>query len=166
MILIGIGANLPSKIAGPPLATCQAAVERLHAGTENVTVTKHSPWYRSAPLPRSDQPRYINGVVLVETPLRPAPLLELLHRVEDEFGRYRSVPNAARVLDLDLLAYSDVISTERPMLPHPRLHERAFVVLPLADICPGWQHPILMETALQLSSHTFPGQITEKLTDI
>jgi 2-amino-4-hydroxy-6-hydroxymethyldihydropteridine diphosphokinase len=92
----------------------------------------------------SDQPWFVNGVIAVETFLPPADLLGLLHDVEAEFGRTRTVRNEARVLDLDLLAYDDEVSSEAsvPVLPHPRLHERAFVLLPMADIAPDWRHPV------------------------
>jgi 2-amino-4-hydroxy-6-hydroxymethyldihydropteridine diphosphokinase len=80
----------------------------------------------------------------METSLPPAELLELLHEVEAEFGRTRNVRNEARILDLDLIAYNDHVSNAAggPILPHPRLHERAFVLLPLADIDPQWRHPV------------------------
>jgi len=92
----------------------------------------------------SDQPWFVNGVVAVETFLPPAELLALLHDVEAEFGRTRNIRNEARILDLDLLAYDDCVMNEPdgPILPHPRLHERAFVLLPLADVDPDWRHPV------------------------
>jgi 2-amino-4-hydroxy-6-hydroxymethyldihydropteridine diphosphokinase len=93
-------------------------------------------------VPASDQPDFINAVVIVESPFEPAALLALLHRVEASFGRIRAVRNEARVLDLDLLAWNDRVSAADPSLPHPRLHERAFVLLPLRDVAPAWRHPI------------------------
>jgi 2-amino-4-hydroxy-6-hydroxymethyldihydropteridine diphosphokinase len=72
----------------------------------------------------------------------PAALLALLHRIEASFGRSRAVRNEARVLDLDLLAWNDRVSATDPLLPHPRLHERAFVLLPLRDVAPAWRHPV------------------------
>ena len=79
---------------------------------------------------------------MVVTNLAPAPLLSLLHRLEATFGRVRGAANAPRVLDLDLLAYDDRIDTGWPLLPHPRLAGRAFVLLPLRDIAPAWRHPV------------------------
>jgi 2-amino-4-hydroxy-6-hydroxymethyldihydropteridine diphosphokinase len=95
-------------------------------------------------MPPSDQPRFINGVAEVATELAPAELLERLHRIEAAFGRVRLQSNEARVLDLDLLAYRGCISAPgaSPILPHPRLAERAFVVLPLAELAPDWRHPV------------------------
>jgi 2-amino-4-hydroxy-6-hydroxymethyldihydropteridine diphosphokinase len=139
-ILIGIGANLPGR-HGSPRDACEAALVRLtDAG---VHVVRRSRWYESAPVPASDQPWYVNGVIVVETTLDPAGLLALLHRIEAEFGRERRERNEARVIDLDLLAYGTRVSDgpEAPLLPHPRLHERAFVLLPLAEVAPGWTHP-------------------------
>ena len=84
----------------------------------------------------------MNGVAVVETSLPPGDLLALLHEIERRFGRERREVNAARILDLDLIAYGDLVRTDAPpLLPHPRLHERAFVLLPLADVAPDWRHP-------------------------
>jgi 2-amino-4-hydroxy-6-hydroxymethyldihydropteridine diphosphokinase len=140
--LIGLGANLPS-VAGPPPVTLAAALSRLAAA--GVITLKRSRWFRSRPEPPSDQPWFVNGVASVATTLDPAALLALLQRVEAEFGRVRSVPNTARTLDLDLLAYGDRVAAPAPgagpILPHPRLAQRAFVLLPLADVAPSWYHP-------------------------
>jgi len=145
MILIGIGSNLPSDY-GPPRETCAAALEELVR--EGIEIVARSRWYRSSPVPLSDQPWFVNGVIAVRTALDPEALLKALHRVEAAFGRASpddraATPNAARTLDLDLLAYDDLIreGPEPPILPHPRLAERAFVLLPLREIAPEWRHP-------------------------
>jgi 2-amino-4-hydroxy-6-hydroxymethyldihydropteridine diphosphokinase len=140
MIFIAIGSNLPSP-AGPPLATAEAALLALEAA--GVTVRRRSRWYETAPVPPSDQPWFVNGVAEIETELPPVALLAVLHRIEADFGRTRTVADAARPLDLDLIAYGDrVIDGEGGIeLPHPRLHQRAFVLLPLAELAPGWRHP-------------------------
>lgn len=142
MILLGLGANRPSA-AGAPRATLEAALDTLAA--EGIRTVARSRWYRSAPVPPSDQPWYVNGVAAVATPLGPAELLALLHRFEAQFGRVRRRRNEARPLDIDLLAYHDLIEpgVGGPILPHPRLHERAFVLLPLREVAPGWRHPRL-----------------------
>lgn len=149
MILIGLGANLPSAL-GPPEVTVAAALDAL--GAEGVRLVRHSPWYRSRPVPASAQPWYVNGVALVETTHPPDDLLALLHRIEARFGRVRGEINAARSLDLDLLDYEGRISIagDTPVLPHPRLHERAFVLLPLRDVAPDWRHPRFGRTAADL----------------
>jgi 2-amino-4-hydroxy-6-hydroxymethyldihydropteridine diphosphokinase len=145
MILVGLGANLPSEQYGAPRATLEAALAAFDA--EGVTVLKRSRWYRTAPVPLSDQPWFLNGVAAVATDRGPAELLALLHRIEARFGRRRERRNEARPIDLDLLAYDDVVLDEGGLvLPHPRLHERAFVLLPLAEVAPGWRHPRLERT--------------------
>lgn len=103
-----------------------------------------SRWFRTAPVPVSDQPWFVNGVIGVSTGLEPSDLLSLLHAVEADFGRTRMVRNEARILDLDLIAYDDLVTdgATPPALPHPRMHERAFVLLPLSDIAPDWRHPV------------------------
>ena len=140
-ILIGLGANLPSPAHGPPQATLEAALAALR--DRGLGIRARSRWWESASVPPSDQPWYLNGVIEVETRLAPGPLLALLHQVEAAFGRVRSVPNTPRVLDLDLLAYGDLVreGPEPPLLPHPRMAERAFVLRPLAEIRPAWRHP-------------------------
>ena len=141
MILIGLGANLPSADFGHPAKTLEAAIAAIAA--KGITVAARSPFYESAPVPVSDQPWFVNSVIRVETALKPGPLLDVLLEIERDFGRQPSVPNAPRVLDLDLLAHGAVATGPDacPVLPHPRMHLRAFVLLPLADIAPDWRHP-------------------------
>lgn len=151
MILIAIGANLPSRF-GSPQSACQEALRRITE--QGIAITACSDWYESAPVPLADQPWYVNGVAKAESDLDPKSLLARLHQIEAEMGRVRSVVNAPRVIDLDLLAYDDIILTEQSggglTLPHPRLEQRAFVVLPLRDVAPGWIHPISGQTVAQM----------------
>jgi 2-amino-4-hydroxy-6-hydroxymethyldihydropteridine diphosphokinase len=150
LILIGLGANLASPEFGPPPQSLEAALRLI--AERGARVVARSRWYRSAPVPVSDQPWFVNGVADVATALEPAALLQVLHEVEARFGRVRRERNEARVLDLDLLAYDDRVSAdgEAPVLPHPRLHERAFVLRPLAEIAPHWRHPRLGRTIAAL----------------
>ena len=143
MIILGIGANLPAPGHAGPRETCEAALRALDA--TGVRVLARSVWYRTAPVPVSDQPWYVNAVVAVDVGGRSADeLMAVLHGVERAFGRVRSVRNAARTLDLDLLDFDGAVSApgDTVELPHPRLHERAFVLLPLAEVAPDWRHPI------------------------
>jgi 2-amino-4-hydroxy-6-hydroxymethyldihydropteridine diphosphokinase len=128
-------------------------------------VVDRSRWYETAPVPVSDQPWYVNGVARIETDLEPAELLARLHAVEADFGRVRSIRNAPRLVDLDLLAYDDrVIDGDGGLeLPHPRLHERAFVLLPLADLAPGWRHPRMLRTVEELIAALPPDQVAQPL---
>ncbi|MDJ0945092.1 MAG: 2-amino-4-hydroxy-6-hydroxymethyldihydropteridine diphosphokinase [Kiloniellales bacterium] len=141
-VLIGLGANLDHPEHGGPKETLEAALGRLEEAA--LRILARSRWYRSAPVPASDQPWFVNGVAAVETVLEPAALLARLHALEADFGRRRAVRNAARTLDLDLLDYRGRVSPSGalPELPHPRLAGRAFVLLPLAEVAPGWRHPV------------------------
>jgi 2-amino-4-hydroxy-6-hydroxymethyldihydropteridine diphosphokinase len=139
-IYIALGANLPSR-HGSPRETLEAAVQAIAAS--GIEIRRRSRWFESAPVPRAaDQPWYVNGVIAVATDLAPEALLARLQRIELDFGRVRSVPNAPRSLDLDIVAYGERIATEgAPLLPHPRMESRAFVLLPLRDVAPDWRHP-------------------------
>jgi 2-amino-4-hydroxy-6-hydroxymethyldihydropteridine diphosphokinase len=150
VILIGLGANLPSRF-GPPSATLATALDQFER--HGVRVVRRSRWYTSPPEPASDQPWYTNGVALVETQLDPHALLAALLDVERALGRERpaDVRNMPRTIDLDLLSYDDVQLRDEPLvLPHPRLHARAFVLHPLAEVAPGWKHPTLGRTVEEL----------------
>lgn len=139
MILLGLGANLPSARHGPPRETLLAALAALEAA--DVRVLRRSRWYDSAAWPDPGQPRYVNAVASVATALDPAQLLALLHRIEAEFGRIRGARNASRAIDLDLLDYDGRVEAGPPVLPHPRMAERGFVLLPLREVVPHWRHP-------------------------
>ena len=140
MILIAFGGNLPNVQHGSPRETIEAALGALCE--RGVSVLARSRWYSTAPVPPSDQPRFVNLVAWIDSALLPGELLALLHDVEEEFGRVRGARNAARVLDIDLLDHNGAVSTDWPELPHPRMDERAFVLVPLHDVAPDWRHPV------------------------
>lgn len=141
-ILIAIGANLASTVASTPLATCQWAATQL-AQLPGLELRRVSRWFATQPVPVSDQPRFINGVAWLSGAVQPRRLLDALHGIEAAAGRQRGVPNAARTLDLDLLAMDGLVMVGPELiLPHPRLQDRAFVLGPLNDVRPGWRHPI------------------------
>jgi len=157
-IFIGLGANLPNPSHGSPRNTVVAAIAALEAS--GLTIRARSPLYESEPIPVSEQPWYVNAVVEADSTLAPEALLQLLHSVENAFGRIRGVPNAARVLDLDLLDCRGELrpGPEAPILPHPRLGDRAFVLMPLADIAPHWRHPVSHRSVAELLASLPPGQ--------
>lgn len=105
-------------------------------------LVRRSSLYRTAPVGYDNQPDFINAVAEVETSLSPLELLRAILQLENQHGRERPFPNAPRVLDLDLLLYDDVaMRTTELTLPHPRMHERGFVLLPLAEIAPDLEIP-------------------------
>jgi 2-amino-4-hydroxy-6-hydroxymethyldihydropteridine diphosphokinase len=139
MILIGLGANLPSP-AGPPLATLKAALDALaRNGAEPVSISR---FYQTQAWPDPADPPFVNAVAQVKTELSPASLLARLQEIERSFGRIEGPRNAPRSLDLDILDYDGRIEAGPPRLPHPRMERRAFVLVPLADLAPDWRHPV------------------------
>jgi len=128
---VGLGANI-----GEPRRQLQTALQELEA-LPGTRLTAVSSLYRTAPIGYLDQPEFFNQVVEIDTRLAAEQLLENLQAIEQKHGRQRPFPDAPRTLDLDLLLYGDaVISTPRLTVPHPRMHERAFVLKPLAEIAP------------------------------
>lgn len=133
---IGLGSNL----ADPLVQVRQALVEL--ESISGTRITARSSLYRTSPVGYLEQPDFINAVASVQTTLKPQALLAALLVIENRHGRMRSMRNAPRTLDLDLLLYGDeVLDQDGLKLPHPRLHERAFVLAPLAEIAPGAMVP-------------------------
>ena len=163
-IYIGLGGNLPHPRYGAPKATLEVALACL--GRRGIEVRQVSPWYRTAPVPASDQPWYINAVAEISTNLSADRLLAELHAVEEAFGRVRSVANAPRLIDLDLLDFRGEIAPGGPgkaTLPHPRMTGRAFVLRPLADLAPDWRHPRTAASIGALVAALPRDQIVEQL---
>ena len=149
LAFIALGANLPSS-AGAPEATLAAAVERL---ATLGSIAARSSLYSTAPVGFQDQPRFVNAVVALETALSPRELLQALLALELEFGRERaaSPANGPRTLDLDILFYDDLVLGESGLeVPHPRLAERAFVLVPLNEIAPNLRDPRSGKTVAEL----------------
>jgi 2-amino-4-hydroxy-6-hydroxymethyldihydropteridine diphosphokinase len=133
-------------------------------GRRGIQTARVSRWYRTAPVPASEQPWYVNAVAEVLTSLSADRLLAQLHEVEQAFGRIRSVPNAPRTIDLDLLDYRGEIAVGGPgraILPHPRMEKRAFVLWPLADLAPAWRHPVTGRTIQDLAAALSADQMIE-----
>jgi 2-amino-4-hydroxy-6-hydroxymethyldihydropteridine diphosphokinase len=151
VILIAIGGNLAAADGTPSLELCRRSAAALD-GVLGMRLRGLSAWYSTAPIPASDQPRYVNAVahLVVEAGVPepdPAQLLAAVQAIELCAGRVRGVVNAARTLDLDIIAMGEggqaVRERPDPILPHKRAHERGFVLFPLRDVAPGWVHPVL-----------------------
>jgi 2-amino-4-hydroxy-6-hydroxymethyldihydropteridine diphosphokinase len=146
---IGMGANLPSRV-GPPEATLAAAASRLESLGR---VAARSSLYSTEPVGFASQPHFLNAVVILETDLGPHALLEGLLHIELEFGRDRSagIRNGPRTLDLDILIFGDLTVSESGLeLPHPRMLERGFVMIPLAELASKYKTAKTLQTISQL----------------
>jgi 2-amino-4-hydroxy-6-hydroxymethyldihydropteridine diphosphokinase len=141
---IALGSNL-----GDSLSIVKDALKILDQ-TSGITLQAHSSWYQTAPV-GPPQPDYLNGCALLDVQLTPQELLETLLRIEAQFGRVRQERNGPRTLDLDLLLFDDLIlDIPNLQLPHPRMRERAFVLVPLAEIAPNWVEPVSGKAIAQL----------------
>ncbi|MGK7897924.1 MAG: 2-amino-4-hydroxy-6-hydroxymethyldihydropteridine diphosphokinase [Xenococcus sp. (in: cyanobacteria)] len=145
---IALGSNL-----GNSLATLEQSLKILDQ-TPGVSVVDVSSWYRTKPI-GPPQPDYLNGCAIIAVEQTPEELLVLLQAIEVQFGRNRSQEErwGARTLDLDIILYGDLIMNTRELtIPHPRMGERAFVLVPLAEIAPDWQEPLAQKAIAQLVS--------------
>lgn len=155
-IIVALGSNLRGAYASLE-ALLEAALAQFEAA--GLHVVARSSWWKSAAWPDPTGPEYRNGVALVETTLGPRETLDALHRIERAFGRERGEANAARTLDLDLISFGRAeMDTPGLMIPHPRAHQRRFVMGPLAEIAPAWRHPTLGATAESLSTSATVGR--------
>ena len=147
---IALGSNLESNEIGNREANLREAIERLRELGE---VRAVSSFYDTEPVGYLEQPRFLNAALVLETELKPVALMQGLLSIERAMGRERvgAVVKGPRVIDLDLLLYGDwVLWSEELMLPHPAMAERRFVLEPLAEIAPGWVHPVLGVTVREL----------------
>ena len=152
MIYIGIGSNLNGKNNETPLQNCKKALVELK---KEVNICKISSWYKSEPIPISNQPWYVNGVVEIRTNKSSIDLLGFILNIEELLGRVRKKKNEARVLDLDIIDYKKKIlyKKNKLIIPHPRMHQRSFVLQPLQELNPKWIHPIKKKGLKELISN-------------
>ena len=151
MIIVALGANLPWRLR-PPEDTIRAALDDLE--NRNTEVEAVSRLFRSPAWPDPSDPPFVNAVARISTALSPSDLMGVMHDIEASFGRRRSkdspTRNAPRTLDLDLIDYDGLVQTGPPVLPHPRINRRAFVLIPLQEVAPGWNHPVSGQTVSEL----------------
>ncbi|HTI66137.1 MAG TPA: 2-amino-4-hydroxy-6-hydroxymethyldihydropteridine diphosphokinase [Caulobacteraceae bacterium] len=152
-VVVALGGNLGDGTS----AVLEAALGRFEG--EGLRILERSSWWRSQAWPDPSQPDYLNGVAIVETALDPSQVLDALHRIEAAFGRTRHERNAPRAVDLDLIAYGRrVLDGPGLQLPHPRAADRRFVMGPLAQVAPGWRHPVHGKTAADLAAAATVGR--------
>lgn len=143
IVYIALGSNVGSR-----LANLKNAISNL---APQMTVKKKSPVYETPPWGYANQPAFLNQVVMAETYLEADALLGHLKRLETALGREPSFQNGPRLIDMDILFYDDLILDSDPLsIPHPRLHQRAFVLVPLNDIAPDLVHPVLGKPVSEL----------------
>ena len=155
-VIVALGSNLSGDFPSSE-ALLETALARLDQA--GLPVLRRSRWWRSAAWPDPSGPEYRNGVAIVEAPPEPRSVLDTLFSIEAEFNRKRAVRNAPRTLDLDLIAHGrTILHDEALRLPHPRAHERLFVMGPLAEIAPDWRHPLLGLEARKLAAAACVGR--------
>jgi 2-amino-4-hydroxy-6-hydroxymethyldihydropteridine diphosphokinase len=163
-VIVALGSNRPGDHPSSE-ALLEAAVSQFpQAG---LPVLARSRWWKSAAWPDPNANEYRNGIVIVETNDPPEAVLQALFAVERLFGRIRGAPNAPRTLDLDLIAHGRTVSAAPGLtLPHPRAHERLFVMGPLAEIAPDWRHPVNGKTAEELAASATVGRDARPMSEI
>lgn len=161
LIIVALGANQPSRV-GNPQQTLDFALKLI--AQKAVIVARVSSWWRTPAVPAESGPDFVNGVAVIKCNFTQSELMTALHNVENQIGRVRDQRWGPRVCDIDLIAWDDVIAPGLPelsrlmalganaidepapsdlILPHPRMHERAFVLAPMAEVAPDWRHPVL-----------------------
>ncbi|WP_199170715.1 2-amino-4-hydroxy-6-hydroxymethyldihydropteridine diphosphokinase [Caulobacter sp. FWC2] len=162
-MIVALGSNLPG-----PYTSREALLEAALTALPDVglTLTTRSTWWSSAAWPDPAGPEYLNGVALVTTDLSPVETLAALHTIEARFGRARGEANAPRTLDLDLIAHGRTVLDGDLVLPHPRAHDRLFVMGPLAELASAWVHPVNGEPAFRLAANASVGRDARSIAKV
>jgi len=178
-ILLAIGANLPGQMDSP-FGQVTSSIE--HLATDYVKIVAQSRLYSTPCFPHGSGPDFVNAALLCETDLSPEQTLCAVHEVEDMMGRRRGARWGARVIDIDLIAHGQQVlpdcagflhwarldpdlqarlAPDRLILPHPRMHDRGFVLVPLMDVAPDWVHPVLGQSVRQMHAALDPAELAE-----
>ena len=152
-VYLALGSNL-----GDRRGNLRAAIESMTSA--GISVLRESPIYETEPVGYTAQRWFLNMVVEAETALFPMQLLTRAGKIERTLGRVRTIPNGPRTIDIDILLYGTaVVRTPRLDIPHPRMHERRFVLVPLADLAPDLRHPVSRKTVRQMLNEAPPGVV-------
>ena len=140
--IIAMGSNINSPEGFNPIENCNKAINELYKF--NIKIIKQSSWYLSEPIPKSSQPKFYNSVFLCNSNHSPNKVLKIIDIVEQKFGRVRLFKNMSRCIDLDIISFNRTVKNSLLLtIPHPRMHLRKFVLLPLFEIDSHWLHPLL-----------------------
>ena len=140
--VIAVGSNINSPEGYSPIKNCNNAINEL--SKFNINIVQKSSWYLSDPIPKSSQPKFYNSVFLCNSNHNPNKVLKIIDIVEQKFGRVRVFRNMSRCIDLDIISFNRTVKNSLLLtIPHPRMHLRKFVLLPLFEIDSHWLHPLL-----------------------
>lgn len=176
---IGLGSNWCPDIVSSRLLIDQTVASLRQ---QNINILAISAFYQTEPFPANGDPDFVNAVVLVETDLSPGAVLDVLHTIENDMGRTRTHRWEQRLIDIDLLYYGDQIlpdlatqthwqdlplsdqmtsAPDQLILPHPRIQDRPFVLIPLRDVAPNWMHPVLNKSVTDMCASLDPAEIAK-----
>ena len=140
--IIAVGSNINSPEGFEPIKNCKKAINEL--SKFNIKIIQKSSWYLSEPIPKSFQPKYYNSVFLCNSNHNVNKVLKIIQIVEKKFGRIRIIKNMPRCIDIDIISFNGIVKNSLLLtVPHPRMHLRKFVLLPLFEIVSNWSHPLL-----------------------
>ena len=143
--VIAIGSNIDSPEGFSPIKNCNNAINEL--SKFNINMVQKSSWYLSEPIPKSSQPKFYNSVVLCYANHSVEKVLKIIQIIEKKFGRIRIIKNMPRCIDIDIISFNGIVKNSLLLtIPHPRMHLRKFVLLPLFEIESNWAHPLLKKS--------------------